>query len=282
MLAAPFFLLAASLVAVPAPQQHTSDAASIMAGPQTPGTAPVRTPEPTLLDNDAVTRMLKAGLSDDLVLQTINSQPGRYAVDPDSLIALKNAHVSDAILSAMLNRNRRQITGSPAVQTMSAGPAEVNEIGVYYKDRDGRWVLMETEKVFSRSSGWAKNTFSNGIIKQDMNGMVHGAQARLELHRPVEFLIYTPESVTAGEYTLLNFRLNGKDREFRTMTGGIFHSESGPRDDEIQFQATRTAPRTYIFRLDEKTVGGGEYGILPPGTGNVTNGGKIYTFALTE
>jgi hypothetical protein len=29
-------------------------------------------------------------------------------------------------------------------------------------------------------------------------------------------------------------------------------------------------------------VPGGEYGLLPPGTGNVTNGGKIYTFAIVE
>ena len=280
MLFALLLLLAAT--PAPPPQQHTADAASIMAGPQSPGTAPARPAEPTLLDNDAVSRMLKAGLSDELVLQTINSQPGKYAVDPDSLIALKKANVSDAILAAMMNRNRRQITNLSSPAVTLAAPADVSEIGVYYKDRDGRWVLMETEKVFARSSGWIKNTLSNGIIKQDMNGMVHGPLAKLELHRPVEFLIYAPESVSAGEYTLLNFRLNGKDREFRTLTGGVFHSESGPKDDEIQFQATRTAPRTYIFKLDDKAVGGGEYGILPPGTGNVTNGGKIYTFALTE
>jgi len=43
----------------------------------------------------------------------------------------------------------------------------------------------------------------------------------------------------------------------------------------------KTAPHTYQFTVDLAT-GGGEYGILPPGTGNVTNGGKIYTFAIIE
>jgi hypothetical protein len=37
----------------------------------------------------------------------------------------------------------------------------------------------------------------------------------------------------------------------------------------------------YTFTLNKSTPGG-EYGILPPGTGNVTNGGKIYTFAISE
>ena len=40
-------------------------------------------------------------------------------------------------------------------------------------------------------------------------------------------------------------------------------------------------PIPYQFTVDDK-VGGGEFGILPPGTGNVTNGGKIYTFAIIE
>jgi hypothetical protein len=43
----------------------------------------------------------------------------------------------------------------------------------------------------------------------------------------------------------------------------------------------RTAPHTYQFTVGADTPGG-EYGILPPGTGNLTNGGKIYTFAISE
>ena len=35
------------------------------------------------------------------------------------------------------------------------------------------------------------------------------------LPRPIEFLIYTPDGVTASEYELIRFRLNSKDREFR-------------------------------------------------------------------
>ena len=49
----------------------------------------------------------------------------------------------------------------------------------------------------------------------------------------------------------------------------------------MKFKPVKTAPHTYQFTVDQDT-GGGEYGILPPGTGNVTNGGKIYTFAIVE
>ena len=229
--------------------------------------------------------MSKAGLGDDLIVQTINLQPGRYNTKPDDLITLKEAGLSDRIISAMqakgtglaVRANEKALAS--ASDTLALSP--VNEIGVYYKDAQGRWQPMESEPVHSKSSGWLKNTLSDGIIKQDMNGLVTGPQSKLLLPRPIEFLIYTPDGVNPGEYDLIRFRLNGKDREFRTLTGGVFHSTSGAKSDELPFSATRIAPRTYTFTLPKETPGA-EYGILPPGTGNVTNGGKIYTFAISE
>ncbi len=243
------------------------------------------TSRPHPLDNDTILRMSKAGLGDDLIVQTINLQPGRYNTKPDDLITLKQAGLSDRIISAMqakgtglaVRANEKALAS--ASDTLALSP--VNEIGVYYKDAQGRWQPMESEPVHSKSSGWLKNTLSDGIIKQDMNGLVTGPQSKLLLPRPIEFLIYTPDGVNPGEYDLIRFRLNGKDREFRTLTGGVFHSTSGAKSDELPFSATRIAPRTYTFTLPKDTPGA-EYGILPPGTGNVTNGGKIYTFAISE
>jgi hypothetical protein len=94
-------------------------------------------------------------------------------------------------------------------------------------------------------------------------------------------MIYAAEGVDAVEYDLLKFRLHSDRREFRTLTGGIIHSTGGAQRDEVPFKPIKTGPRTFRFTVDAK-VGGGEFGILPPGTGNTTNGGKIYTFAITE
>ena len=265
--------------------QHTTEAPVIIEGPQTPGTAPASGPasgpastEPAMMNNDTVLRMHKAGLTDDLILQTITAQPGRYDTTPDALITLKQAGIGDSVLAAMTNKARRQITNVP-VQPVELSP--VNEIGLYYKDATGRWQPMESEPVHSKSSGWLKHTLSDQIIKEDMNGLVNGPQSKLLLPRPIEFLIYTPDGTNAGEYDLIRFRLNGKDRQFRTLTGGVFHSTSGAKNDEVPFTPTRIAPRTWTFTLGRETPGA-EYGILPPGTGNVTNGGKIYTFAISE
>jgi hypothetical protein len=135
--------------------------------------------------------------------------------------------------------------------------------------------------VHIKSGGFIKSTITHGIIKEDRNGHINGPQSKLALQAPIEFLIYVPEGVVASEYDLLKFRLHSDSREFRTLTGGVFHSTGGADRDEVPFTPNKTAPRTYQFTVDDK-VGGGEFGILPPGTGNVTNGGKIYTFAIVE
>ena len=74
------------------------------------------------LDNGAVLRMLKAGLSDELVISTINQQPGKYSLSPDNLIALKAAGVSEKVIGAMLNQNGRSggegPVASPAPEAM--------------------------------------------------------------------------------------------------------------------------------------------------------------------
>ena len=60
----------------------------------------------------------------------------------------------------------------------------------------------------------------------------------------------------------------------------IHSSDAGDRD-AVPFKAVKPAPHTYQFTLGPDTYGA-EYGILPPGSGNIRNGGKIYTFAVTE
>jgi hypothetical protein len=259
-------------------QQHMDGAPQVLEGPQTAGTTPAHPAEPALMNNDSVLRMHAAGLPDDLILQTITAQSGRYETGPDDLIGLKKAGVSDAVLSAMSNKARRQITNTTPTP-IELSP--VNEVGVYYKDGRGVWTPMESEVVHIKSGGFIKSTLTNGIIKPDRNGAVSGRESKLLLPRPIEFLIYTPEGVEGSEYDFLRFRLNSKDREFRTLTGGVIHSTGGAQRDEMPFKPVKIAPHTYTFTVSRDTAGG-EYGILPPGTGNVTNGGKIYTFAISE
>ncbi len=266
-----FLSICTSPLLARAQQPHTVDAPQAVDGPLTAAKAPA-------MDNDSVMKMAKAGLGDDLIIETINTQPGQYLTDADSLVKLKTANVSDRVITAMINKGRRQLTNVPEKPIELS---DVNEIGVYYKDHTGKWIAIEPEIVHIKSGGFIKSTVTHGIIKEDRNGHLNGRESKLALQCPIEILIYVPEGVSANEYDFLRFRINSDNREFRVLTGGVFHSTGGADRDEVKFNPVKTAPHTYQFTVNQDT-GGGEYGILPPGTGNVTNGGKIYTFAIVE
>jgi hypothetical protein len=54
------------------------------------------------LNNESVIKLAKAGLSDDVIVSTINASAGNYNISPDSLIAFKSAGVSDKVISAVV------------------------------------------------------------------------------------------------------------------------------------------------------------------------------------
>ena len=58
------------------------------------------------LNNDAIIKLVKAGLSDDLIVTTINASPGSYDASANGLIALKQAKVSDKVVAAIVLKAR--------------------------------------------------------------------------------------------------------------------------------------------------------------------------------
>ena len=56
------------------------------------------------LNNDAIIKLVKAGMSDDFIISTISTQPGSYDASTDAIIALKNAGASDRVMSAIVQK----------------------------------------------------------------------------------------------------------------------------------------------------------------------------------
>ena len=239
---------------------------------------------PHPLTNDTIIRMSKAGLDDTVIIQTIQSQPGAYDTSPDDLISLKSAGVSQRVLAAMQARSAGlAIHAAPTVDVAPLAPG-VDEIGVYYKDKDGQWVPLRTERVQFKSSGWLKNAATDGLVKQDMNGHLDGRQSPLILPTGVQILIYTPAGTQAEEYDFLRFDEHSSSRDFRVKTGGLFHSSTGSERNEIEFHPQKIAKDMYVFTVPAD-IEKGEYGVLPPGSSNVpgiSNAGKIFTFSIRE
>jgi hypothetical protein len=241
------------------------------------------------MNNDSIVKMVKAGLSDDLIVTTINASPGTYDTSADGIIALKTAGVSDKVVAAMVARAATPpappaAPPPPPAPVTPVRPPGIDDVGVYFQDRNGAWQNLEPEIVNFKTGGVLKSIATDGIVKGDVNGHIPGKHAKNVLTFPVTLAVYVPEGVDIAEYQLLRLRVQSSSREFRSVTGGVFHASGGAIRDDLQFQSKKIAPRVYQIVLDQ-SLGRGEYGLLPPGSytsSNMASGGKIYSISVPE
>jgi hypothetical protein len=78
-----------------------------------------------IMNNDAIIKLCKAGLSDELIVSTINSSPGNYDTSPDGIIALKSAGASDKVVAAVVGKGTADKPAAAEASDPAAGTAPV-------------------------------------------------------------------------------------------------------------------------------------------------------------
>jgi hypothetical protein len=227
-----------------------------------------------LLTNDKVIAMAKAGLPSSVIVNKIRTSKTNFNTSTDELIRLKQENVAHEVINAMIN---------PAATLLS--PTEVSgypkDIGVYLK-KNNEWIELQSEVVNWKTGGVLKSMASLGLVKGDVNGHVEGNQSQTRTGPQIELIVIAPEGVSISEYQLLRLNQHKDNREFRTLTGGIFHAKGGATPDLLPFEGQKLASRTFSVTLNEFKLG--EYGFLPPGVLTQASAaatlGKIYTFGV--
>ena len=234
------------------------------------------------LTNASVEKMTKAGLGDGVIVSMVQNQPGKYDLSPDAIIALKSEGVSEKVLADMAAKNAAP---APAAAKPATDAYDDYEPGVYFKNKDGVWTLVPTEPVNWKTGGVLKSFATQGIVKGDVNGHLNGKDSQTKLVTPLEILIKAPEGMEATDYQLVHLHVNSDNREFRTKTGGVFHSSGGATRDNVQFEQTRVGKHVYTLTIKDKLTADSEYAFLAPGLTNSTasgSTGKAYTFHFLE
>jgi hypothetical protein len=264
-----------------------------------------------ILTNDSVIQLLKAGLDEDLIIAKIQKSKHDFDLSVQGMVALKQNGISDRLMHFMMDPTKepeaktavppappKEAAPAPAAAPVKAAdqprpeapaagagagfPAEMG--GDVLKN--GAWAEVLPEIINWKTGGVLKTIATAGIVKGDVNGFINGSHSRNAAPAPLEFLIIAAEAVAITEYQLIHLREKDDRREFRTVTGGVFHASGGATRDMMQFDGTKLAPRTFLVKLP--TLGAGEYGFLPPGaqggssTAGATNIGKMYTFRVGE
>jgi len=233
------------------------------------------------LSVDDIIKMSKAGLNDDLIITQVKANATPFKLSSDDLISLHQSGISDRVIATMVNPSAAPAPMAAAATGAATG--EPTEIGVYLL-QNGSWQEMEPEIVNFKSGGVLKSIATDGLVKGDKNGHLKGAHSKTTTSLPAQFLVVTPEGTSATEYQLIHLRDNHDNREFRSVTGGVFHSSSGAQRDDIEFTPVKTSSRHYTITIPA-TASKGDYGVLPPGSYTSTNaasGGKIYTIYIPE
>jgi len=229
------------------------------------------------LNNDAVIKLVKGGLSDDLIISTINAQAGNYDTSPDALIALKAAGVSDNVVAAIV---QKAATAPPDPDD----PAAAHDAGIYVyneKATDHKMTMLEPtlydqEKV----QGVAATIFTMGLAvgKIKTISSVRNAHANVRVTDPNAVFYFYFERLNAGlsdasglfggtstpnEYSLLRLNVKQDSREVVTSSGF-----SGGTDRKANVPFTYTKLQSGIYKVTPNApLKPGEYAfVLPAGT----------------
>jgi hypothetical protein len=169
------------------------------------------------LNNDAVIKLTKAGLSEDLIVSTINSQPGSYNTTTDGLIALKSAGVSDKVVSAIVMKASAPTAVPAPIPPPDAVPAQTPSVpSTPFHSADGKIRIYVTDNPIFESTGIARATsHSSGSASMSGSGGPGGS------------------SMTASA-----------QGHSDSSAGGVTHTQQGddPRTVEIQADIVKVCP----------------------------------------
>ncbi|MGA2417144.1 MAG: PDZ domain-containing protein [Candidatus Sulfotelmatobacter sp.] len=236
------------------------------------------------LTNQDVIDMATVGLSDEVIIDKIHSTEGTdFDTSVGALKSLKAAKVSDAVIRAMINPH----PAISAVDNARPSPPAVKddglpeEVGVYV-ELSGKLSEVEPEIVGWQTGGVVKSRVTLGLDKGHVNGKIMKSESSLQIPSPVVFVIKASEGTSVTEYQLLHLYKKDNRREFRAITGGVFHASGGAERNDLVFRPEKIANRTWRIRLGDLKVG--EYGFLPPGvsSASIASNGKMYTFGILE
>ncbi len=233
------------------------------------------------MSNDSVIKMVKAGLSDEIIIATVNAQPGQYDTSVSGLVALKQTGVDDRVTAALISRAASLTSGSqaspagPPPSTAEAGtnpddPKAPHEAGIYFFNQNAAGPKMtELEpSVYTqgKTGGMFATAMTYGIAKAKTKAVLRGAHANARLTDPKTVFYFYFEQQAAGlsqasspfggtstpnEYTLLKFDLKNDSRE--TVIGKFnAYGASGGTDEKavVAFSYEKLRPGVYKVTIN--------------------------------
>ena len=200
------------------------------------------------LNNDAIIKLVKAGLSDDLIITTINSQAGTYDTSTDGIIALKAAGISDKVVGTIIAK----VGVAPQVRTI---PSTTSEDGSPSSSRPVTRQLSAGSRVVIAPMGGFETYFAAAIREKKV-------PIALTLDRDsAQFFIVSTETEWQG------FVAGSGAGAAWTRSGGTFGSSSHASstrglESSIMLIDARTKDVVWAYEVHKSSHGALLFGTL--------------------
>lgn len=245
------------------------------------------------LNNNEIVKMIKAGLSDDLIIASINAQPGVYDISGEGLVAFKASGASDKLLAAIIAKSAPPAAPTPAPGSSAAAtapsvevttdpddPMSKHDVGVYLvkMDHGGQRRMVFVDRAGEagvKTSNLAGAAFSYGIATAKLKAEIPGSHApvRATDARPVVYM-YFPEMSGLGsfggtemisspnQFTLMRLEVKKNRRETQVGKVGLYRSQVGADEKrELLFNSERI--RSGMYKITPKEdLKPGEYAFI--------------------
>ncbi len=228
-----------------------------------------------VLTNDSLVALKKAGLSDAIIISKIRSSQTKFDVSTKGLIGLKNAGLSDQVIEAVVNAGSAPAT--PPAATAPAPPAAAAATATketIYHLAAGKYVELNPA---SSSMETNVSFYSN---KSELVLKGRKAQYRVTDKKPVFYSAWGP-----NEAPLVRMK-PGSDHDDRNLKigGGSFMPFGGTQsygvrsEDKIDVDAEKDARGLYKMTPKEP-LKPGEYAFVLT-FGSAAGSGRVYDFGI--
>lgn len=245
--------------------------------------------------------MSGAGLSDQIIIAKIHAHNKPADVSTQSLLDLKKAKVSDAVIAALMDpaavpAAATSITVSHSLLPSSSpsgattGPTgDPNEpmsphesgIWVYTKDHDGKQKMIELEKSAyqgAHTGGLFTSGLTYGIVKAKSKAIIAGSAAGIRVGEPLPVFYFYFENKAGGiggnayfaaqnisspnQFALIQLEVEKNSRSAEIGEFSIWGATSGNNKKKtVTFKSERVKPGLYRVTVDQP-MKAGEYCFL--------------------
>jgi hypothetical protein len=231
-----------------------------------------------VLTNDSLVALKKAGLSDAIIISKIRSSQTKFDVSTKGLIGLKNAGLSDQVIEAVVNAGSAPATPpaatAPAPPAAPAAAAATATKETIYHLAAGKYVELNPA---SSSMETNVSFYSN---KSELVLKGRKAQYRVTDKKPVFYSAWGP-----NEAPLVRMK-PGSDHDDRNLKigGGSFMPFGGTQsygvrsEDKIDVEAEKDTRGLYKMTPKEP-LKPGEYAFVLT-FGSAAGSGRVYDFGI--